>query len=231
MGRARRTWISRNDHELSTEEVFTRIYQKRLWSGDERYSSGDGSRHTSVVIPYINEVKAWAKHHDGKNLVAVDLGCGDFHLGRELYEEFGRYIGLDIVQELIELHRTKYGSPNLSFQCRNAVNDELPEGDVIFVRQVLQHLSNEQILKIIPKITKFNYAIVTEHVPEKEFLAQMNLDKPHGGGIRLARKSGVYLQEPPFSLLAKQATVLLDLPASDNPRRDGRIVTTCYHFT
>ena len=43
---------------------------------------------------------------------------------------------------------------NVDFRVGNITDEELPEGDVCFVRQVLQHLSNEAIANFILKIKK-----------------------------------------------------------------------------
>ena len=77
---------------------------------------------------------------------------------------------------------------------------ELPAGDVCFVRQVLQHLSNESIINFVKAIkNKYKYLIITEHFPSsKNFVA--NLDKPTGPDVRLYDKSAVILTKPPFNL-------------------------------
>ena len=78
--------------------------------------------------------------------------------------------------------------------------DELPQADVCFVRQVLQHLSNDSIKNFIKLIKdKYKYIIVTEHFPvTKKFVS--NIDKPTGPDIRFYDNSAVVLTDPPFSL-------------------------------
>jgi hypothetical protein len=88
------------------------------------------------------------------------------------------------------------------------VSDELPEADLCLVRQVLQHLSNAEILHIVPKLSKYRYAIVTEHVYVGRGL-RPNVDKPHGPGTRIPRRSGVFLECPPFR---SNTTTLLEIP-------------------
>lgn len=211
--------------------MFSRIYEKRLWlGGDEEYSSGDGSRSEQVVGPYLNCINRWSENNNSRSIAAVDLGCGDFHVGSKIYANFKSYAALDVVPALIEKHKEKYSSPGLLFGCIDAIEHELPEGDVIFVRQVLQHLSNRQIMQILPKLHAFRYAIITEHLPAPSQLVRKNLDKPHGGGIRLANGSGVYLDEHPFIINAVSVEILLDVPANIKSPKDGRIVTHLYQF-
>ncbi|MES2438929.1 MAG: class I SAM-dependent methyltransferase [Verrucomicrobiota bacterium] len=230
LGGLRRSWVTRDDDKLTTREVFSRIYQKRIWTGDEELSSGAGSRFSDLVDPYIDCVTRWAEEHDGKHLTALDLGCGDFHVGRRVFPNFGKYIAADIVPILIDNHRKNHIAPNLEFLCVDGINEELPQADVIFIRQVLQHLSNEQILKILPKLGQFKHAIISEHIPSPAQLKARNLDKIHGGGIRLGQGSGIYLEDPPFNLKSRYSTVLLELPHGPDVDREGVIVTTHYRL-
>jgi hypothetical protein len=82
-----------------------------------------------------------------------------------------------------------------------------PDGDLCLIRQVLQHLSNSEIEQVLNNVKKYPYVIITEHVPV--FPEQANLDKPHGPDIRIYQRSGVFPDEPPFSLKLEK---LLDVP-------------------
>jgi len=230
LGSLRRSWVTRDDDKLTAREVFSRIYHKRIWTGDEELSSGAGSRSPDLVDPYVEAITRWAEAHDGKLLTALDLGCGDFQVGTRIFPHFGKYIAADIVPILIDTHRTNHVAPNLEFRCVDGIDEELPQADVIFIRQVLQHLSNEQILKILPKLQKFKHAIISEHIPSPAQLGAKNLDKVHGGGIRLGQRSGIYLEDPPFNLKPRQSTVLLELAHGPDVDRAGVIVTTHYRL-
>ena len=91
----------------------------------------------------------------------------------------------------------------------DAVMDEFPTGDVVILRQVLQHLSNSDILKILTKIEgRFSYLLFTDHQP-LETLWQPNLDKKSGPDIRVQYGSGLNLEAEPFLLKSKN-TKLID---------------------
>ena len=230
LGSLRRSWVTRDDHKLTTREVFSRIYQKRIWTGENELSSGAGSRFSDLVDPYIDCIHRWAEANDGKHLTALDLGCGDFHVGKRVFPNFGHYIAADIVPILIENHRRNHVAPNLEFRCVDGIDEELPQADVIFIRQVLQHLSNDQILKILSKIGRFKHAIISEHLPCPSQLKAKNLDKIHGGGIRLGQGSGIYLEEPPFNLKSRESTILLEIAHGADVEQEGVIVTTHYRL-
>ena len=74
----------------------------------------------------------------------------------------------------------------------------------MFIRQVLQHLSNAQISRIVPKLSIYRLLVLTEYLPSSgDFVP--NLDRPTGVGTRLGTEtdSGIVLTEPPFNLPTK----------------------------
>jgi hypothetical protein len=113
----------------------------------------------------------------------------------------------------------------VEFLVVDLVKDEIPTGDVLILRQVLQHLSNDDISKFTQSIPRgFSYLLLTEHLPsENDFLA--NRDKVSGTDIRLGSGSGVVLTEPPFNMVFKSETTLLSVP-----QFGGSIVTTLYEL-
>jgi hypothetical protein len=77
--------------------------------------------------------------------------------------------------------------------------DPLPEGDIVTIREVFQHLSNDTILGALDNLRpKFKVAIITEAVPIKP--AAPNLDIVSGYRTRDGRNSGVFLELAPFGL-------------------------------
>ena len=117
---------------------------------------------------------------------------------------------------------------NLRFEVLDIVRDPLPEGDVVFIRQVFQHLSNAHIAAVIRKLHRCPRWIVTEHLPAgSDFVA--NLDKHPGLNIRLdapeAGGSGVVLTAPPFNIRPAGEQILCEVPSYG-----GVIRTTAYRF-
>ena len=122
------------------------------------------------------------------------------------------YLGVDIVMPLIQRNQEKYGNATTRFLQLDIVGDELPGGDVCFVRQVLQHLSNEQISKVLSKLKQYKYVFITEHYPTENDAIKPNMDKPHGGDVRVCDNSGVYLAESPFDLPVQTLKHVLEVP-------------------
>tara|TARA_B100001123_G_C15337708_1_gene1033503 strand:+ start:3575 stop:4327 length:753 start_codon:yes stop_codon:yes gene_type:complete len=190
--------------KMEKNQIFKEIYLQKLWSpesikSDYKFYSGIGSYLPELVDSYISEVGKFLLSLPKKPNV-VDLGCGDFVIGSKLRQFCNNYIAVDIFDELINYNQEKYKDLNVDFRVLDITYDQLPPGDVCFVRQVLQHLSNESILNFLKIIeNKYKYLVVTEHFPSsKNFVA--NLDKPNGPDVRLYDQSAVILTEPPFNL-------------------------------
>ena len=123
----------------------------------------------------------------------------------------------------IERNKKLFSHDNLSFDCLDISKDELPQGDCALVRQVLQHLSNDEVREILKKLTKFQYVIITEHLPVGDFIP--NKDKISGQGIRLKQYSGIDVLAAPFHWEVVSSKEILSLELEN---RKGRIVTNLY---
>lgn len=220
-------FLRRQYDGLSRAETFQRIYASKAWGGADDFNSGSGSHDSAVVAPYVALLTQRIQSACGeKKPVIVDIGCGDFAVGQQLTSLASQYIACDIVPELIERNRARFaGLENVVFRTLDAVTDALPQGDIILIRQVLQHLSNADIALVAAKIAAFDTAYVTEHFPHPENWREENIDMPHGADIRLLRGSAVCLDKPPFNLSGSYVEVL---SVPDTSHLGGFIKTFCY---
>ena len=179
-------------------EVFSAVYRDKLWSAGESidFSSGTGSHEERIVRPYVESVRAFLGELGGETDV-VDLGCGDFTVGARLRDAAGRFVACDVVPALIERNRHMFAALRVDFRCLDIVADRLPPGDVVFLRQVLQHLSNAQVGAVLGKLSAYQWAVITEHIP-KQHDFRPNVDKPIGPGTRLRSASGIAVTRAPF---------------------------------
>jgi len=159
--------------------------------------SGSGSR-GEAAVQYANSVKDFILSNNIKSV--VDLGCGDFFIGKQIAIVVENYVGIDVAPSLIEFNNKKFGGDNISFICADITSDDLPEGTLCLVRQVLQHMSNAQIARLLSRLRKYEFVIITEHQPGVEDLKIPNIDKVHGDDTRLYKGSGVYLDKAPFNV-------------------------------
>ena len=183
-------------------DAFTMIYENAMWgrANTEDFYSGTGSHDPAIVERYIGAVSSLLGEFAQKPDV-VDLGCGDFNVGLRLRPLCGAYVACDIVPALIERNKARFPAAGVDFRCLDMIDEPLPDGDLVFIRQVLQHLSNAQIARIVPKLVRYRYLVVTEHLPAQPGFAP-NRDKPLGSGLRIGRgrDSGVVLTARPFGL-------------------------------
>ena len=215
----------KNKKPWPTKAAMEQIYGQHLWGGDRQtFYSGDGSHNPNLVKPYITAVSQFLKSFDTP-LTVCDLGCGDFNVGKQLVPFTKKYIGVDIVQNLIDHNQNTFASENICFQCLDIAQDELPQADCAILRQVLQHVSNNEVKQVVRKLNNYKYIILTEHLPGGKFIP--NLDIISGQGIRLKRQSGVDLLAPPFSLKTREAKTLLTLPVENGK---GIIETILYRI-
>ncbi|MFT4611481.1 MAG: SAM-dependent methyltransferase [Glaciecola sp.] len=208
-----------------TKKVMEQVYDKKLWGDDaSKFYSGDGSHDPEIVNSYIQAVTSFLRSFKNP-LVLCDLGCGDFNVGKELVYHTKTYIAIDIVSDLIVYNKEKFRAENLEFYCLDIAADDLPVGDCAVIRQVLQHLSNAEVQQVLSKLLHFKYIILTEHLPEGDFVP--NRDIISGQGIRLKTQSGLNILASPFNFKIKDAKQLTSVVLNDNK---GVIVTTLYEI-
>jgi ubiquinone/menaquinone biosynthesis C-methylase UbiE len=124
--------------------VFESIYLQNSW-GSEASRSGSGSDLTQTAIVRIELPKLIAKL--GVRSI-LDLPCGDFNWMCEVALDID-YIGVDIVHQLINANIEQYQTDSRRFMVLNALEDDLPCVDLIFCRDMLVHLSTDDIKKAL----------------------------------------------------------------------------------
>ena len=190
-------------------KIFQSIYRDHLWGtdGSSFFFSGDRSRgvHAKAYVEVMVPLLVQLANEATKQIVIVDLGCGDFAIGSALLESLGnvRYIGCDLVPELIDYNEYEFGTESIEFRRIDITCNLLPDGDVCLIRHVFQHLSNPEIAAILPRLSKYRYVFVSEAQPlTPEGIP--NPDKPTGASVRFDWRSrsgrGVELDLPPWNL-------------------------------
>lgn len=212
---------------LTNGEIFTSTYLNYLWGrkeGDFDFYSGDGSHNPKIVEEYISNVSVFLSQFTSKPVV-VDVGCGDFHIGRQLSIYAEHYIACDVVPAVIAANISRNKLINVSFRVLDAATEELPKGDIVILRQVLQHLSNNDVQNVLQRIQgNFHYLIFTDHQP-LELDWTPNLDKQTGPDMRAQFGSGLELTQPPFNLRSLDCNLISNIKVED-----GFIRTFIFHL-
>lgn len=192
--------------DMQLNEVFEQIYETNIWQRDgstARYRSGPGSdpsvtaRYEAYVVDYLMRNPMIER--------LVDIGCGDFQVsGRILaaLEQRQRpisYVGYDIASNVVAYNREHFAKPGVDFTVLDVSKQVPPDGDIVTVREVFQHLSNAHILAALDNLRqRFDRAIVTESIHPAA--ANPNIDIISGYRTRDGYDSGVFIDLPPFNL-------------------------------
>lgn len=118
------------------KSVFTELYYEPR-RGQEMVSGPGSDLIQTAVIS--REIPALIKEFGIKTM--LDAPCGDFYWMRRVELNVESYIGVDIVDELIERHIRDHASDKRRFICLDITSDNLPRVDLIFSRDALVHLS------------------------------------------------------------------------------------------
>lgn len=129
---------------------FDEIYQKNIFGSDESHS-GEGSELTATVK--LREELPDLLRDLGVTSF-LDLPCGDFNWISLIDFSGIRYIGGDVVEDLVRKNQSKHGSEQRTFQKLDLIHDDLPHCDLVFCRDCLVHLPYEDIFLAIENVRR-----------------------------------------------------------------------------
>lgn len=133
---------------INVEERFTQIYQHNLWQSEESISGMGSELQHSVEIR--KELPTLLRKYDVRSM--LDIPCGDYNWMKHVDLGMIQYIGADIVKPLIESNRQKY--PHIDWRALDIINDDLPKVDLVFVRDCLGHLCNDNVHKALENLKR-----------------------------------------------------------------------------
>ena len=136
------------------KNIFTKVYLANLW-GDETSVSGPGSsmeQTTEIRIQILQLIRKY------KINTIIDAPCGDFNWMQELVksieDEIDQYLGVDIVEELVNENNKKYQTSKINFKQIDITRNVVPIADLIICRDCFLHLSYRNIFKILKNFRK-----------------------------------------------------------------------------
>jgi hypothetical protein len=207
-------------------DIFKNIYETCLWgnNNDPLYSGSSGSGSCiEINISYIsalqNIIRNSSTEGPGQIKRIVDLGCGDWNCGRSIYDSLMsdpnlniEYIGYDAYIGVINANRIKY--PDYIFENIDIYNDreQLIEGDLCIIKEVLQHWSNEEIttmLRYLYDSKKYKYILLCNSCNQTQ-----NIDIETGGWHPISSKKYPLNQFPLVTLFYYHYLEVCILPTS-----------------
>lgn len=186
------------DHLLcaSMAERFSAVYRNGVWlegrPSGSRSGRGSELESTESIRRRIPEL---LESIGSRTL--LDVGCGDFNWMKEVPLPC-RYVGVDIVGDVIEANASLYGSARRSFQVLDATSGPLPPADTVLCREVLFHLSFRDIGRLIENVRNSGAAFL---IATNDDALKLNADAI-SGDFRLLnlRKAPFFFGEPLLSI-------------------------------
>lgn len=172
------------------EKVSAYIYEHTVASyreeGKEFSSRGAILKQANA---YIHFLESFIKNAEVCSI--VDIGCGDWTLSK--YVQWGdvKYTGIDVVKSIVEENQKKSASPTLSLIRADALQTDLPSADLLVCKDVLQHLTTQDITLFLEQLGKFKHCLITNDVDPKT-LSGTNRE------IRRGDYRTLDLTKPPF---------------------------------
>jgi SAM-dependent methyltransferase len=186
---------------MNYKDIFSNIYDNHGF-GSLESRSGPGS--TLDETQKLREsIKKIIKDKNIKSV--VDIPCGDFNWMKEIVFNFDSYIGGDIVKKAIEENNERYSNSRIKFIEFDIVNDEIPNGDLLIVRDIIGHFPIEDGVKILKNIlnSKCKYLLSTtwaKKIGNDWFPCEKNDVHRENEGVDYGRFYPVNLMSNPFNL-------------------------------
>lgn len=131
---------------LGRRQRFRLIWALDLWGGGAR-RSGEGS--TDEATRTLRATLPALLAELGVRTL-VDVPCGDFTWMRDVDLGTVRYVGVDIVPELVARNQAQHGDgERIRFVVGDVAREPLPAGDAILCRHLLPHLSFRDGLSVL----------------------------------------------------------------------------------
>jgi hypothetical protein len=143
------------------KEIFEKIIKNRYWQ-DSTCGSGSTLEFTELLR---ESLPSFLARHNITSM--LDLPCGDYSWMQLVnFPADFSYIGGDIVEFMIDKNRQSY--PDVDFRYINLVEDELPKVDLLFTRDCLFHLAQDDVVKVLRNFVRsgIKYILTTSYLPQ-----------------------------------------------------------------
>ncbi|HVT18463.1 MAG TPA: class I SAM-dependent methyltransferase [Thermoanaerobaculia bacterium] len=125
--------------------IFSGIYTNNLWGDPESVSGPGSSREETLAVR--EELPRLVRRLGVSSL--LDAACGDCYWLDHTRLDLDRYIGVDIVPELIARNRQRLARTGIEFVVNDITRDPLPRADLILCRDCLIHFSFHYISRAL----------------------------------------------------------------------------------
>jgi hypothetical protein len=167
--------------------IFTRIHRHNVWNEPET-PSGPGSTEARAADFRAELIALLARLGTS---VLLDAPCGDGNWIGPVAAAVPRYLGVDVVPELVAACRARNAAPGREFLLADLTRDRLPPADVVLCRDCLVHFSDHDVRTALANLRRSGarWLLTTSFVE--------HADNPP---IRTGGWRPLNLERPPFSL-------------------------------
>ena len=189
--------------EFGVPDVFDKIYEHSYWGK----GSGGGSS-PEATQPYKIFLEDFIRQHEIKSV--VDLGCGDWQFSQFLDFGGATYIGIDASKRVIANNQQAFSRSGVSFVNLPSDCNDIPCADLLVCKDVLMHLSTQEVQDIVSILPNFKYALITNDVPCLSAFGEiiLALRRPFWPVVNREIKTGDYRTldptQRPFNLKLKK---------------------------
>jgi hypothetical protein len=185
-------------------DTFARIYQSRARelgeaSAESRSGTGSNLAQTAALRAALPALVAELGIRS-----FLDVPCGDFFWMAEVDLGVETYLGGDIVPALIDRNRARFARPGREFRTLDLTRDRLPAADLVFSRDCLVHLRDEDIRRALAAIKESGstYLAMTTFPDHDHNAAEIEIGAWRPLNFRLAP----FLLPPPLRLIDERCT-------------------------
>jgi len=179
------------------EKVFTKFYEEGPWDENGFVFSG---AQIEITREYVDFLQDFMKKNNIQSV--VDVGCGDWAFSRYIDWSGVEYKGIDIVKLVIDRNQRLFAKSSITFIHGDALEMDLPEADLLICKDVLQHLPNADVLRLLKQLHKFKHCLFTDYV-DPITLSSYNRDIVCGW-LRF-----IDLTKPPFNLKGEKVFIFV----------------------
>lgn len=216
-----------NNSKQQLESIFTNIYKNNHWSmGQEDSKSGLGSSLEYTDSIMTNLVKI-IKKNNIQNI--IDTSCGDWYWMKLIRKQLDcKYIGIDIVNDIIQYNTNKYSDNNTIFihgDFLNILKTATDKSiDLILCRHTCEHLPTDYVLEFIKEAKRTcKYLLLTTKTTD--LVSPVNTDVV----LTETPYRPINLHLPPYSTLLDEYYIdnIYDGPAT---KYDPEMFINLYKF-
>ena len=157
----------------SRHKVFNKISNKGLWFEKDSVSGPGSTLHeTSAIRTHLPRILEQYQINS-----IIDAGCGDLTWLRQIDLSRVHYTGIDISETIIQHHIKNTQAERMRFLKADVCTSTLPAADLLIVRDVLVHLSNEDVQLFLANLQKSKI----KYLLSSTFTQHKNINISSGG--------------------------------------------------